>query len=123
MSEITPRFDLLDNRVLRLNALLFQTYRNDRSVYIVRNNNLRKQSFYSDNKHINKESINLPAGNIKHGLRKVLGIKLDKSRKAESKSPLSNQQNTTCNKELNNTAGTFAAFLHSIFQDFQGFQK
>ena len=91
--------------------------------HIVRNNNLRKQSFYSDNKHINKESINLLAGNIKHGLRKVLGIKLDKSRKAESKSPLSNQQNTTCNKELSSTAGTFAAFLHSIFQDFQGFQK
>ena len=123
LSEITPRFDLLDNQVLRLNALLFQTYRNDRSVYIVRNNNLRKQSFYSDNKHINRESINLLAGNIKHGLRKVLGIKLDKSRKAESKPPLSNQQNTTCNKELSNTAGTFAAFLHSIFQDFQGFQK
>ena len=52
-----------------------------------------------------------------------LGIKLDKSRKAESKSPLSNQQNTTCNEELSNTAGTFAAFLHSIFQDFQGFRK
>ena len=28
LSEITPRFDLLDNQVLRLNALLFQTYRN-----------------------------------------------------------------------------------------------
>ena len=40
LSEIAWRFDLLDNQVIRLNALLSQSYRNDRYVYIVLNNNL-----------------------------------------------------------------------------------
>ena len=74
LSEITPSFDILDNQVLRLNALLLASSKNDKSVYIIKNSNLRKESYFSDNKHIKKDNINIYAGNIKHGLRRILGI-------------------------------------------------
>ena len=75
LSEITPRFDISDNQVLHLNALLLASFKNDKSAYIISNSNLRKESYFSDNKHIKKENINILASNIKHGLRRILGIR------------------------------------------------
>ena len=77
-SEITPRFDILDNKVLRLNALLLASFKSDESVYIIKNSNLRKESYFSDKKHIKKDNINILADKIKHGLRRILGIRYEK---------------------------------------------
>ena len=64
--------------MLRLNALLLDSFKNDESVYIIKNSNLRKESYFSNNKHIKKDNINILAGNIKHGLRKILGIRFER---------------------------------------------
>ena len=92
LSEITPRFDSFDRDVLKLNALLFQTFKNDSTVYLLRHNNLRKEEFFFDNKHILREQINRLAGNFKFGYRKVFDIKLDRERRPAFSSPSNRQR-------------------------------
>ena len=46
---------------------------------MVHHNNLRKEEFYHDNKHLKKDHIHRLASNIKFCMRKVLGIRFVKS--------------------------------------------
>ena len=59
LSEVIPRFDILDNQVLCLNVLLLASFKNDKSVYIITNSKLRKESYFSDNKYTKKDNINI----------------------------------------------------------------
>ena len=136
LSEITLRFDILDNQVLRLNALLLDSFKNDESVYIIKNSNLRKESYFSDNKHIKKDNINILAGNIKHGLRRILGIRFERPSNAHNRglSPdygKRTESNRSANSlsektsenilHINGTATKTVNLIQSILSDFQGF--
>ena len=44
LSEITPRFDFLDNDVLRLSAKIFNSFKACENISVVHHNNLRKKS-------------------------------------------------------------------------------
>ena len=55
LSEITPRFDSLDKDVLRLNAKIFNSFKAWENIFVVHHNNLRKEEFYYDNKHLKKD--------------------------------------------------------------------
>ena len=55
LSEITAKFDSLDKDVLRLNAKIFNSFKACENLFVVHNNNLRKE-----------------ASNMKFGMRKVL---------------------------------------------------
>ena len=79
LSEITPRFDSLDKDVLRLNAKIFNSFKACEHIFVVHHNNLRKEEFYYDNKHLKKDHIHRPASNMKFCMRKVLGIRFVKS--------------------------------------------
>ena len=79
LSEITPRFDSLNKDVLRLNAKIFNSCKACENIFVVHHNNLRKEEFYYDNKHLKKDHIHCPASNMKLGMRKVLGIRFVKS--------------------------------------------
>ena len=75
ISEITPRMDDLDSEVREANKLLNELVKNSTDVYIVRNGNLRKKSFFyhGDPKHIRKDCIARFAANIKYTLRQAYG--------------------------------------------------
>ena len=79
LSEVIPRFDSLDKDVLRLNAKIFNSLKVCENIFVVHHNNLRKEEFYYDNKHLKKDHIHRLASNMKFGRRKVLGVRFVKS--------------------------------------------
>ena len=105
-------------------------------MHIVKNSNLRKESYFSDNKHIKKDNINILAGNIKHGLRRILGIKYERSSNTDSRGLSPNYGQSTesignanslsektsgNNSHENGTATKTINLIQSILSDFQGF--
>ena len=75
LSKITHFLDILE----------LVSFKNDRSVYIIKNSKLRNESYFNDNKHIQKDNINILAGNIKHSLRRILGIRYKRPSRTHSR--------------------------------------
>ena len=77
VSEITPRMDDRDAEVKIANRLLNDFVRDQQDVFITRNGNLRRRSFFypGDSKHIRRDCIARFAANIKYSLRAAYGRK------------------------------------------------
>ena len=77
ISEITPRMDDKDVKVIRTNELLNEYVKGRDMVYITRNSNLRDPKFFypGDSKHIRQDCIGRFAANIKFTLRLAYGRK------------------------------------------------
>ena len=71
LSEITLWFDSLDKDVLRLNAKIFNSFKACEKIFVVHHNNLRKEEFYYDNKHLKRDHIHHLASNMKFGMRSL----------------------------------------------------
>ena len=82
MSEITPRNDARDKKVLSCKEMVHKWAGGLENVFIVSHSNLRDEnmSMFDDAKHIRKGNVNLFAGNIKAGLRKAYGMPRYRSR-------------------------------------------
>ena len=97
---------------------------------------LRSESYFSDNKHIKKDNINILAGNIKHGLRRIVRIRFERpsntqnrgsspdyGKRTESNSNANSLSEKTSENILhvNGTATKIVNLIQSILSDFQGF--
>ena len=84
LSEITPRMDMLDRDVFKVNKFLHQNFEND--VTIIKHHSLQNQNLMKDNKHVNEyEGTTKLAGNLKFGIRRAFGI--ERQNNLQSKRP------------------------------------
>ena len=74
LSEITPRNDYLDTQVIKCNSLINEYYINKDRVFIAKHDNLRKEYFFMDNKHLTSNITPRFVSNLKIALRKAYGI-------------------------------------------------
>ena len=84
LSEITPRMDILDRDVFRINRLIHENYSNINMITIVKHHSLRNSNTMRDNKHVSETEGTLKlAKNLKFGIRKAFGIQGSKYRASE----------------------------------------
>ena len=86
VSELTPRNDDKDPRVVICNRLLEESICAMENVILIKHSNLRDSNWsnFRDSKHIKKESISIYASNIKRGLRMAFNTNNKPARQYDS---------------------------------------
>ena len=103
LSEVTPRMDKIDERVIEANLLLRQFASGKPDLFITKNSNLRNPEFYmADGIHLNHSIIPRFASNIKRALRAAYGITYQKQPENSRRLPDTNYSNNYGNNPHNN---------------------
>ena len=100
LSEVTPRMDKIDERVIEANLLLRQFASGKADLFITKNSNLRNPEFYmADGIHLNHSIIPRFASNIKRALRAAYGITYQKQPENSRRFPDTNYSNNYGNND------------------------
>ena len=100
LSEVTPRMDEFDQRVIEANQLLRQFVLSKEDLFLTKNSNLRNPDFFlSDGIHLNHSIIPRFASNIKRALRAAYGIPFHRKSGDATGTKAPNVNNYSYNKQ------------------------